>query len=144
MIKKLSSFIVLLLLISCGSATKENFNINIKKTKEYLKNNDQIEFTINNPSNKNITNLKFKIDNNLVSSPLLLNNKLGKNVLKTNNVLVLTFNKYGILIDKNLLNKNDINKMKFTKKFTENNLSKRSFVQSFLASVKAKMYRQNK
>jgi len=84
MIKKLSSFIVLLLLISCGSATKENFNINIKKTKEYLKNNDQIEFTINNPSNKNITNLKFKIDNNLVSSPLLLNNKLGKNVLKAN------------------------------------------------------------
>ena len=70
--------------------------------------------------------------------------KLGKSVLKTNNVLVLTFNKYGILIDKNLLNKNDINKMKFTKKFTENNLSKRSFVQSFLASVKAKMYRQNK
>jgi len=37
MIKKLSSFIVLLVLISCGSATKENFNINIKKTKEYLK-----------------------------------------------------------------------------------------------------------
>ena len=84
MIKKLSSFIVLLVLISCGSATKENFNINIKKTKEYLKNNDQIEFTINNPSNKNITNLKFKIDNNLVSSPLLLNNKLSKNVLKAN------------------------------------------------------------
>jgi outer membrane protein assembly factor BamE (lipoprotein component of BamABCDE complex) len=70
--------------------------------------------------------------------------KLGKNVLKTNNVLVLTFNKYGILVDKNLLNKNDINKMKFTKKFTENNLSKRSFVQSFLASVKAKMYGQKK
>ena len=70
--------------------------------------------------------------------------KLGKNVLKTNNVLVLTFNKYGILIDKNLLNKNDINKMKFTKKFTENNLSKRSFVQSFLASIKAKMYGQKK
>tara|TARA_B100001057_G_scaffold431311_1_gene458661 strand:+ start:1582 stop:2049 length:468 start_codon:yes stop_codon:yes gene_type:complete len=70
--------------------------------------------------------------------------KLGKTVLKTNNVLVLTFNKYGILVDKNLLNKNDINKMKFTKKFTENNLSKKSFVQSFLASVKAKMYRQKK
>jgi outer membrane protein assembly factor BamE (lipoprotein component of BamABCDE complex) len=70
--------------------------------------------------------------------------KLGKNVLKTNNVLVLTFNKYGILVDKNLLNKNDINKMKFTKKFTENNLSKRSFVQSFLASIKAKMYGQKK
>tara|TARA_B100001093_G_scaffold510212_1_gene575660 strand:+ start:493 stop:957 length:465 start_codon:yes stop_codon:yes gene_type:complete len=66
--------------------------------------------------------------------------KLGRNVLKTNNVLILTFDKYGILIDKNLLNKDDINKMKFTKKITENNLSKKSFVQSFLASVKAKMY----
>jgi outer membrane protein assembly factor BamE (lipoprotein component of BamABCDE complex) len=66
--------------------------------------------------------------------------KLGRNVLKTNNVLILTFDKYGVLVDKNLLNKDDINKMKFTKKITENNLSKKSFVQSFLASVKAKMY----
>ena len=66
--------------------------------------------------------------------------KLGRSVLKTNNVLILTFDKYGVLVDKNLLNKDDINKMKFTKKITENNLSKKSFVQSFLASVKAKMY----
>lgn len=70
--------------------------------------------------------------------------KLGKNVLKTNNVLILTFNKYGILVDKNLLNKDDINKMSFTKKITENNLSKKSFVQSFLASVKSKMYQNKK
>ena len=68
--------------------------------------------------------------------------KLGKNVLKTNNVLILTFNKYGVLVDKNLLNKDDINKMRFTKKITINNLSKKSFVQSFLASIKAKMYGQ--
>ena len=70
--------------------------------------------------------------------------KLGKNVLKTNNVLILTFNKYGILVDKNLLNKDDINKMRFTQKITKNNLSKKSFVQSFLASVKAKMYQNRK
>jgi len=70
--------------------------------------------------------------------------RLGKNVLKTNNVLILTFNKYGVLVDKNLLDKDDINKMRFTKKITENNLSKKSFVQSFLSSVKAKMYQQKK
>ena len=78
MINKVFSIIILLLLISCGSTTKENFNIDIVKTNEYLKNNDQIEFTINNPSNKNITNLQFKIDSNIVLSPFLLNNKLGK------------------------------------------------------------------
>ena len=50
--------------------------------------------------------------------------KLGKNVLKTNNVLILTFDKYGILVDKKLLNKDDIHKMRFTKKISENNLSK--------------------
>ncbi len=82
MINRLCSIIILLLLISCGSTKKENFNIDLIKTKEYLKNNDQIEFTINNPLDKNITNLQFKIDNNLVSSPFLLNNKLGKNILK--------------------------------------------------------------
>ena len=66
--------------------------------------------------------------------------KLGRTVLKTNNVLILTFNKYGILQEKNFLNKEDLNKLRFTKKVTDSNLSKKSFVQSFLSSVKAKMY----
>lgn len=82
MINKLSSLIIFLLLFSCGSTSKEYFNIDIIKTKEYLKNKDQIEFYINNPSNKNISNLEFKINNNLVKSPFILNNKLGKNTLK--------------------------------------------------------------
>jgi outer membrane protein assembly factor BamE (lipoprotein component of BamABCDE complex) len=66
--------------------------------------------------------------------------KLGKHVLKDNNVLVLDFDKYGILTNKIFLNKEDINKIQFTKKTTKNNLSKKSFVQSFLESVRQKMY----
>ena len=42
--------------------------------------------------------------------------KLGRHVLKTNNVLVLTFNKYGILSSKDFYNKEDIKKIKFAKK----------------------------
>ncbi len=67
--------------------------------------------------------------------------KLGKHVLKTNNVLVLDFDKYGILKDKKIYNKNDINKMNFSKNKTENQLSKKSFVESFLSSLREKMYR---
>ena len=67
--------------------------------------------------------------------------KLGKNIVKTNNVLILTFDKYGILNNKEFLNKNDLKKLEFSKKVTVNNLSKKSFVQSFLASIKSKMYR---
>jgi outer membrane protein assembly factor BamE (lipoprotein component of BamABCDE complex) len=72
--------------------------------------------------------------------------KLGKHILKENNVLVLNFDKYGILIKKDFLTKNDINKLKFSKKDTKNEITRKSFVQSFLQSVKQKMYqnRNNK
>ena len=82
MTNRFSLLIIVLLLFSCGSTIKENFNINIIKTKEYLKNKNQIEFFVNNPSNYNITNLEFKINNKSVSSPYTLDDKLGKNILK--------------------------------------------------------------
>ena len=70
--------------------------------------------------------------------------KLGQTVVKTNNVLVLTFDKYGILKKKDLLNKDDINKLKFSQKITENNLSKKSFVQNLLQSLRTKMYQNRR
>ena len=66
--------------------------------------------------------------------------KLGQNVLKLNNVLVLNFNKYGILEKKDIFNKEDINKIKFSEKNTETEFTDKSFVEKFLSSVKAKMY----
>ena len=70
--------------------------------------------------------------------------KLGQNIVKTNNILILTFDKYDILRKKDFLDKNNINKLKFSEKITENNLSKKSFVQSVLQSVKSKMYQNRK
>jgi outer membrane protein assembly factor BamE (lipoprotein component of BamABCDE complex) len=70
--------------------------------------------------------------------------KLGQNILKTNNVLVLSFDKYGILKNKKFLNKEDINQLKFSKKITKNNLAKTSFVESFLNSIRTKMYSRTK
>ena len=67
--------------------------------------------------------------------------KLGRHQLKSNNTLILDFDKYGILSSKNLYDKNSINQIKFSESTTENNLRKTSFVQSFLQSVKNKMYR---
>ena len=66
--------------------------------------------------------------------------KLGKHTLKTNNTLILYFDKYGVLKNKDFYDKEDINNIKFSKKTTENDLSKRSFVETFLQSVKKKMY----
>ena len=66
--------------------------------------------------------------------------KLGQHVLKTNNVLVLYFDKYGILEQKTIYTKDNINEVNFSKDKTENQLSKKSFVESFLSSLREKMY----
>ena len=66
--------------------------------------------------------------------------KLGKKVLKTNNTLVLSFDKYGVLETKELYSKDDINKIAFTDKETKNELTQKSFIEKFLSSVKQKMY----
>ena len=66
--------------------------------------------------------------------------KLGRHSLKTNNVLVLDFDKYGVLNGKKLFDKKDIAKITFSEKETENELAKKSFVVTFLQSIKQKMY----
>ena len=66
--------------------------------------------------------------------------KLGQNVLKKNNILEITFNKYGILSSKKFYNKENMNEVKYSKKETENNITQQSFVSKFLSSVRQKMY----
>lgn len=66
--------------------------------------------------------------------------KLGQNILKENNVLVLKFDKFGILSKKIFYDKNSKEKLKFSEKTTENELTKKSFVEKFLSSIRSKMY----
>ena len=70
--------------------------------------------------------------------------KLGQHVLKKNNTLVLKFDEFGIIKSKKIYDKNNTNKIAFSKKVTKNELSKKSFVESFLSSVKQKMYGNRK
>ena len=66
--------------------------------------------------------------------------KLGQHVLKSNNALVLNFDKFGILKSKKIYTKDDIQKIAFSTDKTDNKLTKKSFIESFLSSVKQKMY----
>ena len=68
--------------------------------------------------------------------------KLGSNVLKTNNVLVLKFNKYGILENKVFLDKKSKNELKFSENETTNDITKKSFIEKFLNSLRSKMYKK--
>ena len=68
--------------------------------------------------------------------------KLGRNILKESNILVLKFDKYGILKEKTFLTKEDIKKLAFSDSVTSNELSQKSFVQKFLTSLRDKMYKK--
>ena len=65
--------------------------------------------------------------------------KFGQNVTSKNNVLALEFNEYGILIKKDFYNKNQINKINFTKNTTDTITREKSFIYSFLSSLRQKI-----
>ena len=95
------------------------------------------------PSTKGIVddNLWIYIETTQTRGKLL---KFGQNILKKNNVLVLEFDKYGILQEKKYYNKDQMKKVSFAKDITENELRKENFIYSFLSSVRQKMLTKRK
>tara|TARA_B100000900_G_C20507052_1_gene686335 strand:+ start:615 stop:1076 length:462 start_codon:yes stop_codon:yes gene_type:complete len=65
--------------------------------------------------------------------------KLGKKKLITNNVLVLEIDNTGILLSKQFYNKDDMNNLRFDENQTSLNYTKRSFVNTFLSSLRQKI-----
>jgi len=104
--------------------------------------NDVISM-IGNPHSKSIKNENKWIyfERTITRGKLI---RLGQNVLKENNILELHFDKYGILLSKKLYDKEDMNKISYSKKETSNEISRDSFVTKFLQSVRQKMYGKNK
>ena len=104
--------------------------------------NDVIKI-LGQPSTKGMTNdnLWIYIERTLTRGKLL---KLGRNYLKKNNLLVLEFDKYGVLIQKDFYDKNKMKKMSFAKDITENEIRKENFIYSFLSSVRQKMQTKKK
>mgnify|MGYP002009457045 CR=1 FL=1 len=76
------------------------------------------------------------IERNTSSSRL---SKLGKKKLLTSNVLVIELNSRGIISKKLFINKNNIQKIKFSDEFTEMSLTKQSYVYDFLNSMRQKI-----
>ena len=139
------SIILLLILANCQLQDSKNTHGII-----FLEN--RAKKLIINKSNKNdvikiVGNPQIKDemdDNNWIYLERVLSkgkyHELGRHNLKKNNVLMLKFDKYGILKDKEFYKKEDINKIKFSENETKNDRTKKSFVQNFLQSIKQKMY----
>ena len=111
------------------------------KLKVDVSNQNDVIKSIGHPHSKSINdeNEWFFVERTLTKGEF---HKLGKNILKESNILILKFDKYGILKEKILLNKDDIKKLAFSDKETSNELSQKSFIQNFLTSLRDKMYKK--
>ena len=99
--------------------------------------NDTIKI-LGHPATKGMTddNLWIYIERTKTRGKLL---KLGRSYLKKNNVLILEFNKYGVLNKKEFYDKENMKKINFAKAITENDVRKENFIYSFLSSIRQKM-----
>jgi len=104
--------------------------------------NDAIK-VLGQPATKGMTddNLWIYIERTKTRGKLL---KLGRNYLKKNNVLILEFDKYGVLSKKEFYDKEKMKKINFAKAITENDVRKENFIYSFLSSIRQKMESKKK
>ena len=104
--------------------------------------NDTVNI-LGQPSTKGMTddNLWIYIERTITRGKLL---KFGRNYIKKNNVLVLEFDKYGIVKKKEFYDKEKMKKVDFAKNITENDIRKQNFIYSFLSSIRQKMETKKK
>ena len=104
--------------------------------------NDAIN-VLGQPATKGMTddNLWIYIERTKTRGKLL---KLGRNYLKKNNVLILEFDKYGVLSKKKFYDKENMNEINFAKAITENDVKKENFIYGFLSSIRQKMEAKRK
>ena len=104
--------------------------------------NDTVNI-LGQPSTRGMTddNLWIYIERTITRGKLL---KFGRNYIKKNNVLVLEFDKYGILKKKEFYDKEKMKKVDFAKNITENDIRKQNFIYSFLSSIRQKMLTKRK
>ena len=117
-----------------------------KREKLIIVNKSNKNDTVNilgQPSTKGMTddNLWIYIERTITRGKLL---KFGRNYIKKNNVLVLEFDKYGILKKKEFYDKEKMKKVDFAKNITENDIRKQNFIYSFLSSIRQKMLSKRK
>ena len=142
--KKIIIFLLLIILTQCSlnKVVLHHGVHNLEKKQTKLKvnytNKNDILTIIGPPSTKSTfdTDVYIYIERKTSSSRL---SRLGKKKLLANNVLVLEIDSNGILQSKKLYNLEDMEKLKFDEDLTSVNYSKKSFIYSFLSSLRQKI-----
>tara|TARA_B100001123_G_C14670707_1_gene773402 strand:- start:176 stop:622 length:447 start_codon:yes stop_codon:yes gene_type:complete len=136
--------IIILLTIGCTSnKVSKNHgykSLELKYQKIYINKsnkNDLIKL-IGPPSSKSDfdNNKWFYIERRKTNQSLM---KLGIKKVEINNILIVKFNKVGILIDKKIIDKNKMNDVKYVKSITEKDFTQNNFLFNIFTSMREKM-----
>ena len=116
---------------------REEFTKNSIEHSEKVKND--ITKLLGPPSTKSTfdNDLWVYIERKTTNSTRLL--KFGQRELIVNNVLILEIDTKGLLVKKDFYNKENMEKIKFSKDITTISYNKRSFVYDFLSSMRQKI-----
>ena len=114
-----------------------------KKISLNKSNKNDVVNTLGNPHTTSIDddNLWFYFDRKISGGTII---NFGDTDLLENNVLVIKFDKYGVVKNTEFFSKEDMKKIKYSEMKTENPVSKQSVVAAFLQSVRQKMYGKRK
>ena len=82
------------------------------------------------------TDVMFYIERKILTQGLY---KMGKRKILENNVLIIQIDNRGMLVKKEFINLNQMNDLEITKKITEIDYQKTSFIYDFLSSMRQKV-----
>ena len=100
-------------------------------------NKNDVRKIIGPPSSKSIfNNTWFYIERKKVNQSLF---KLGKKKISSNNIVVLEFNKMGVVSKKNLLNLDNMNDIKIAEKITKKKFSQDNVLYNIMSSLRDKL-----
>ena len=142
--KKTLLIISILFITNCtlNKVEKHHGSIFLEKKKDEIIinkfNKNDVKKTLGPPSTKSL----FENDTWIYMESVKTNSKLsklGKRSLVRNNILILEFNKFGIVTNKKYLTKDDINKIKFEEHITKVDYNKKSLVYKMLSGLKDKI-----
>ena len=141
---KITFILIFLLLSNCRQNPVINTHgvpfLNVKQKNLIVKktNKNDVKKILGHPSTIAVfdNSIWIYIERTKTKGKLL---KFGQDVTSKNNVLALEFNEYGILIKKDFYNKNQINKINFTKNTTDTITREKNFIYSFLSSLRQKI-----
>ena len=141
---KIIYFILFLLITNCNVKTASNiYGISAleSKSKKIIinkSNKNDLKVFLGAPSVKSNfnENLWIYIESKKTNQSIF---KLGRSKISKNNVLVLSINELGIVSEKKFYDINNLNKLKFSKKTTQNIYEKDRYLYNVLTSFREKI-----